>query len=35
MKLVTEDLIRQMVRAIVAAIHPERIILFGSQARRR
>ena len=34
MKPVTEDLIRQMVRTIVAAVHPERIILFGSQARR-
>ena len=33
MKPVTEDLIRQMVGAIVAEAHPERVILFGSQAR--
>ena len=33
MKLVTEDLIRQMVGVIVAEAHPERVILFGSHAR--
>lgn len=33
MKPVTEQLIGQMVDAIVAEAHPERVILFGSQAR--
>ena len=33
MKPVTEELIRQMVGAIVAEAQPERVILFGSQAR--
>ena len=33
MKTPTEDLIRQMVDAIVAEARPERVILFGSQAR--
>lgn len=33
MKPVTEDMIRQMVGAIVAEAQPERVILFGSQAR--
>ena len=33
MKPVTEHLIHQMADAIVAEAHPERVILFGSQAR--
>ena len=33
MKPVTENLIRQMVGAIVAEARPERVILFGSRAR--
>jgi predicted nucleotidyltransferase len=31
---VTEQIIQDMVRAIVAEVSPERIILFGSRARR-
>ena len=30
---VTDDVLQDMVRAIVAAVHPEKVILFGSYAR--
>ena len=33
MMAVTSDTLREMVEAIVAAVDPEEIILFGSQAR--
>ena len=32
-KIVTEEIIREIVRRIVAAVHPKKIILFGSAAR--
>jgi predicted nucleotidyltransferase len=33
MTFVHEDLIRNIVRRIVVAVQPEKVILFGSQAR--
>ncbi len=31
--VVTEECLQELVRRIVAAVHPERIILFGSRSR--
>ncbi|MGH8546769.1 MAG: nucleotidyltransferase domain-containing protein [Gammaproteobacteria bacterium] len=32
-KILTEDILQEIVRRIVAAVQPEKIILFGSAAR--
>jgi predicted nucleotidyltransferase len=32
-KILTEEILREIVRRIVAAVQPEKIILFGSAAR--
>lgn len=34
-KILTEDILQEIVRRIVAAVRPEKIILFGSAAREQ